>query len=659
LPANGSSVRFGVFELNLGTGEVRKNGTLLCLPPQPFKILALLVNHAGELVTRDEIQEKVWGQGTFVDFEHGLNFAIQKIRAVLRDDADTPRYIETLPRRGYRFIMPVGGVNEVLSPGIDSNDGIDGENALASSPVAPPSSPLAPLSIVPARPWRKIAALGILALLALGSIYGASRTIWRRPKPLGNQVLMVVLPFENLTGQPDNEYICDGLTEEMISQLSVLNPGRLSVIARTSAMHYKGTTKTVGEIGGELGADYVLESSVRKTGNRLRITTQLADTHTQRHLWAGNYDRDFGNILDVDREVALAVAGEMRMQVFPRPQAPLLGIGAIPPEALDFYLRGRHAWDRRTIPDFRTAINFFEQAVAVAPDYAQAYAGMADSFALLGSFGGMPYREAYPKAKEQASKALQLDASLAEAHTSLAFVEGFYDWRFAEAEKEFQRATELNPNYATAHEWYGLLLSMLGRHAEAIAQMQLARQFDPASAGIACDLGTIFRRAGQYERAIEQFTKARELEPNYFESYQGLTTVYAEQHRFAEAEAENEKFRKASGSSYALDALLAFHYAAAGQTDRAERLMAGLRLDLKKRGWRVTPCMSGPAWYAVLGEKQKALTCLEDALEARPDWMVSLKSDHAWDNLRSEPRFQALLHRVGLDATPLASNRLN
>lgn len=640
-------VRFDAFEVDLASGELRKHGFKIRLQEKPFQILAALLEKPGKIVTREELHEKLWPEQEFGEFDKNLNNAINRLRTALNDFAEQPRFIETLRQRGYRFMGPV----EILQDGPSST-------AYVTTPSPPTAidsvSPVVAREPVPWSPrpfiyWRLSALVFcILAALALPSIYVVWKRSHTKAQAESRPRRIVVLPFGNLSGDPSDEYLCDGLTEEMIARLSILNPGKLGVIARTSAMHYKGSTKTAKTIGAELGVDYLLESSVRRSGNRLRITTQLIDTRSEAHLWTGTYDRDFQDILDVQRDLALAIAHEIPMQVSSERQVQASRPTVVNTQAHELYLRGRYLWNKRRPPELRKAIDSFEQALIVDSQYAEAYSGLADSYALLASSGAITYRDGYPKAREMSLKALEIDGELAEAHTSLGFVRGFYDWQFAEAEKEFHRAIELNSNYATAHHWYGLFLSLLGRHAEAIAELEQANRLDPAFVAVTLDLAHAYRRAGQYEKAFEFYRTARELDPREPGSYAGMALIDEHQRKSAEAEKEAAEFARLTGQSLALEQERAWECLKSGQRERGQALLKDIVREARKRGQPIT----SPYIYALFGQRDKAIASLEKEFEGRPDWMITIKADPRLESLQSDPRFQDLLHRIGFPSCP-------
>ncbi|HEY5069559.1 MAG TPA: winged helix-turn-helix domain-containing protein, partial [Candidatus Acidoferrum sp.] len=468
-------LRFGVFQVNLAARELRKHGVRIRLPGQPFRVLSILLERPGQVVSREEMRDKLWDSETFVDYERSLNSAIRKLRAVLGDSQESSRYIETVPRLGYRFIAPVEQVPSLA------------ETPRASVLEPPPSAP----KVVRPPARRGSLILGICAiLLTLTVSYFTWSRMQARPQPSAERLMLAVLPFENLTGDPAQEYLSDGLTEEMIAQLGRLDPEHLGVIARTSVMHYKHTTEAAGQIGRELGVQYVLEGSLRREADRVRITAQLVQMKDQTHIWSRQYDRELKSLLALQGEIAQETADEIQLRLgqghklraADRKLASLTSY-----ETYDLYLKGRYFWNKRTKDGFQQAADYFQQSIASDPNSARAYAGLADSYALMSSWSFVPQTEAIPKARAAALRAMQLDVSLAEAHTSLALIAENYDYDWQTAEKEYRRAIQLDPQYATAHQWYAECLSFQGRFSEALEESERARQLDPLSLIIATD----------------------------------------------------------------------------------------------------------------------------------------------------------------------------
>src|SRR5712692_5618949 len=460
-PSPSPVYRFGVFQVNLAARELRKHGVRVRLPGQPFCILSMLLEKPGEVLTREEMRQRLWAADTFVDFEHSLNSTIKKLRSALGDSAENSRYIETIPRVGYRFIAPV-------------EEGSPKGHATKDAPVAAKDSSVpAAVELLTERRWPILLGISIVLIAALTGYFQWSRTRVR-PPPSSGRLMLAVLPFENLTGDAGQEYFSDGLTEEMIAQVGRFDPQRVGVIARTSVMHYKHTQEPLGQIARELGVQYVLEGSVRRDPDKVRISAQLIQVKDQTHLWARQYDRELSSLLSLQGEIAQEIADEFELTLGTHKPAIPISQTALSPqafEAYDLYLKGQYFWNKRTVQAFQQGIDYFQQAIAKDPSYARAYAGLADSYALLGAYSLAPQTEFMPKARAAALKALQIDETLAEAHTALALITENYDWDWQTAEKEYRRAIELNPNYATAHHWYAEYLTWLGRFDEAFREV--------------------------------------------------------------------------------------------------------------------------------------------------------------------------------------------
>lgn len=496
--------------------------------------------------------------------------------------------------------------------------------------------------------WRRLrwmAAVTVVVVAVGTAIYVVRERNGSPAKPPAGRIMLAVLPFDNLSGDPEQEYFSDGLTEEMISQLGRLQPLRLGVIARTSAMHYKGTRKGIREIGRELGVDYILEGTVRRAGERVRISAQLIQVRDQTHLLAESYERDLRDVLALQSDVARAIADEIQLNLTPKRQTSLVSNRAMNPEVHELYLKGRYFWNKRTEDGIKKALEYFEQAIQKDSNYALAYAGLADCYGTLTVHGVLPPQEAYPRAKAAAMRALEIDDGLAEAHTSLGWARFHYDLDPSGAEKEYKRAIELNPNYETAHHWYALYLAETGRQEEAYAEIKRARELDPTSLMINANAGLIFYFARQYDQAMQEYRETLRMDPNFPQAHLYLGQAYERKGMFAEAIAELQRAVTLSGGKPIMLAALGRSYAVSGKRREARKVLRLLR-EVAKQTY-VSPYYVA-ALYAGLGQRDQAFQWLEKADLDRDDHMIWLKVDPVWDSLRSDSRFQDVLLRVGL-----------
>ena len=641
--SQGCKYRFGPFELRVQTRELYKHGLKLKLRPQGYQVLALLLEHAGACVTREELQKRVWPSNTFVDFENGVNSAIKQLRASLNDSAAEPRYIETLPKLGYRMIAPVE--YEADAPGARATAAE--EESGGAKVVGEAAAPIA------ARPAHSRKQQWVAAVCVLGFVCVVALLKWPRAHPTpqraapAGRIMVAVLPFENLTGDRTQDYFSDGLTEEMIAQLGRLDPKEFGVIARTSVMHYQHSPEKVDQIGSELGVQYVLEGSVRRDSDKVRINAELIEVAGQRQLWAQQYDRELTNLLVVQAEIAREISDAIQLTLGSPERSESVRQPTLTPQAYQAYdlcLKGLYFWNKRNVPGFQQAIEYFQQAIAKDPNYAPAYAGLANSYALMPGYALAPASKYMPKAREAALRALQIDDNLPEAHVALALILENYDWDWSTAEKEYRRAIELNPNYATAHQWYAEFLMWQGRFDEALRESENARRLDPLSLIIATDRGSIFYFSRQYDRAIEQFQSVREMDPSFARVHL-VTDAYVQQGRFAEALADLEESRRTSGDGIGSSSKLVYLYGRMGQKDKAQAEMR--KLEAENRRQPVDPGVMALAYLGV-GNKDAALGSLEKAFVQRSNLLTALKVEPVYDPLRDDPRFQELLRRVGL-----------
>ena len=492
------------------------------------------------------------------------------------------------------------------------------------------------------------------AFLLAGLVIGYG-TWWISKRPAraalaDRNIMLAVLPLQNLSGDPNEEYFSDGLTEEMITQLSRVQPARLGVIARTSSMQYKGTAKKVDAIGRELHADYILEGSVRRAGGAVRISVQLIRASDQTHVWANSYQREARDILALQSDFAAAVAEAVSLTLTPQEKADLASAGPVNPASYQLYLRGRYLWNQRTEEGLQKSIASFQQALAADPSSAASYSALADAYNVLGNWGLVPPREAYPQAKAAAGKAIELNQRLAEAHIALAYAIHLYDWNRPAAEEEFRKGLALNPNYAPGHQWYAVFLASDGRFDEAVAQITRARELDPLSLIIGDVVGWIYSLARRNDDAVAEFRKAIDLDPLFYPTHYDLGLTYVEMGKHEEAIAELEQARKLAGDTPRTLSGLAYAYARAEQRDRAREFLDRMQ-QLSAR--RYVPPFDVAVVHAALGERDQAFNWLDKAYEDRHPWLVMLKVTPKVDSLRSDPRFAALLARVAESRPPV------
>jgi len=649
-------VRFGAYDVDRHTGELRKQGVRIKLQEKPFQLLLLLLDRQGDLVTREEVREALWPADTFVDFDHSLGTAVAKLRAALGDSAKNPRFVETVGGRGHRFIAPIvvpdedAGEREDVAAVPTSSD----EVAPARPAAAAPPEPLAeadvqstPTATTRGRMPRVAASIlvgfltGALVLaVVLGLDIGGARASLRRfTNPTVHA--LAVLPLRNLSGDSSQEYVVDGMTEQLITTLAQLHG--VEVISRTSAMQYKDTHKRLPEIGRELNVDAFIEGSVQRSGSRMRITVQLVDARTDQHLWAHSYDRDVGDVLSIENEIARSVANEIRVQLTPDQQNLLARTRPVKPAAQEAYLRARYHLNKGEEADFRKSIEAFNDAIAIDPEDARSHAGLANAYVALSDFYERS-TEMMPRARQAAERALTLDDSLSDAHTALGVVRFLYDWNWSGAEDEFKRATALNPASSDAHAWYGAFLAQMGRSPEAISEMRRAESLDPLSVSVHINTGWALYLGRRLDEAIVEWRKALELEPNLGVAHVSIWLAYVQ--GGAKGTPLPAIHADPHDTSPLNLATLAGIYATTGKRDEAETILARLK-ELSNHRY-ICPYEMATA-HEALGQHDDAFTWLRKGIEDRSTCMPDLKTDPRFDGLRGDPRFTQLLHAVGFD----------
>ncbi len=627
-------LRFDGFEVNLRSGEVWKNGARVRLQEQPFQLLRILLEHRGEIVTREELKQALWPADTFVDFDDGLNTAVKKIRDVLGDSADRPRYIETIPRRGYRFVGPI----ERLPP------------PEAAEQVAVPNAPLAVTSPPPeAAVWRRavrrggFAVVAVLALIVV--LLGADVGGWRarlfshiaRPR-IGS---LAVLPLANLSHDPGQDYFADGMTEALIASLAQVRA--LRVISRTSVMHYKGTDKTLPQIAHELNVDAVIEGTVQRSGNRVQVTAQLVRVQTDSPLWAKTYDRDAQNVLVMQSDIAQAIVSEIKVQLTPQERQRFAGAGPVNPEAYDACLLGEYHSSKRNPTAMEKAIGYFQEAIRIDPNYAQAYAGLASAYIERDVWSGFGIGKTADQVRANTLKALELDGDLPEAHALLGWIYFQYDWDWVHTEAEFRRAIELNGNLPSFYARYAFFLQAMGRQQEALWAVHRAVELDPLSAWNISEEGRILYRARRYEDAIARYQRALELDPGYVPAMSRIAQAYEQLGKYDEARTWAQKYQQTSGDPRLRLQLMARIYARMGKRREALEALKSFEKNGTGRGDEYVLA----SIYSALGDHDRAIAELEKLVQTR-SVMPFVFVGPELDPLRPDPRFQQLLRRAGL-----------
>lgn len=608
--------RFDPFTLNARTGELSNAGQKTPLREQPFVLLLALLERPGDLVTREELVRRLWPNGTFVDFDRGLNKAVNHLREALGDSAESPRFIETLPRKGYRFIAAVSHHEPVLEH--------------APSRPSPESQKE---NVEPHRNYRRwglIVAVAIagFAILVAANVFGLRNWIANQFFPHPQIAAVAVLPLENLSGDPDQAYFADGMTDALITDLAKM--GTVRVISRTSVMRYKQTKKSIKDIGRELNVEAVVEGTVTRSGDRVRITAQLIQVSTDMHLWAEAYERNVSEILGLQSEVANDIA--RRISGVVRPLEPSQTVN---PQAYGLYLQGRDQFYHYTTEGWQQAIQLFNRAIQSDPQFAPAYSGLADAYLVSGAYGAIPNQEALTRGKAAAAKALALDDNLASAHYAMATIAAWYDWDWAKAEQEFQRALVLNPNDPLGRNWHGGYLSLRGRHDEAIEEHERARELDPLSLIVNANLARALYWARRYEESIAQAKRTLQMDPKFGVALFWLEGALRHQGRFEDA----VTLRKTVTTPEKAKAI--------EQTFQSQGF-GPLLLESAQMFEQGGAPVEAARCYAQLGRKEQALAQLETCYRNRCSSMVTVKAEPDFDVLRSDPQFQSMLQRLGL-----------
>jgi TolB-like protein/DNA-binding winged helix-turn-helix (wHTH) protein/Flp pilus assembly protein TadD len=611
-------IQRGKPRLDLSRYELSRDGRPVKLEHQPMELLIFFLQKKGQLVTREEIVEKLWGKDIFVDADPSINAAIRKIRAALKDDPDQPKYLETVVGKGYRLI---GEIEAIPAP-VTEREGV----VRRSVPTTAAQLRLLAVVMIPI-----VALLSVLTLLFISNVGGWRERLPDRATP-GAIRSLAVLPLENLSHDAEQDYLADGMTEELITALSKISA--LRVISRTSVMRFKGTRRPLPEIAHELNVDAVVEGSILRSGNRVRITAQLIQAPLDKHLWAETYDRDIRDVLALQSDVAGAIAKQVKAQITPAETAKLSTVRQTDPEAYQLYLQGRYYWNKATDQSVSDSREYFHKAVEKDPGYARAWVGLAFAYNLMGD---------YSHGKEAARKALALDDTSGEGHAAFAFATWNNDWDWSIAQQEFKRAIELDANNANAHHTYALYLAALRRYDEARAEMQRTLELDPLARLAYTNLGSIYWSSHDSDRAIQQLQIALEIDPNSEDAHFDLALVYESLGRYDQALVEFEKYRTLSGNPLVFKAAVAHLYAVQGRRADSRRLLEELKAR-HKPGDMLSYNIA--LVYVGLGDKDRAFQWLQNSYAEHAEDMVDLNDDPRIEPLRSDPRFAALLRRL-------------
>ena len=624
-------IRFGVFEVDTHSGELRKAGMRVRLQGQPLQVLVILLERGGEVVTREEVRSRIWPSQSFGDTDHALNKAIARIREALDDSADTPRYIETLPRHGYRFIG-------ALHQGPSEQPIQETAPRIAPEPSIAPAPPIAP------HPRRqKLRGFAVVCVLTL--LLAAGYLAWRHNagngerKPRANRI--AVLPFKNLSGDPNQQYFSDGITDEIITDLGRV--GSLQVLSATSVRSYLGSTKPLPQIAGELNADLIVEGAALQAGDRVRVTVQLIDARDDRHLWAQEYDRDLRDILKMQRELAQGVTEVIEGAVASRESGKLINARQIDPEAYRLYLKGSYLCVQEISGSLQKCAGYLRESITIDPTYAPAHAGLSMAYDWMVTAGETPASEGMPKGKAEALKAIELDPFDPAGHAALGTFLDDYEWDWYGAGKEIQKAIDLQPSSEMAHHAMGWHSVNLGHWNDAVREFSKCIELNPVGGLHHAHLAMVLARTGRKDEATRQFQEALEIEPNSPGVHWSLGYSLLEQHRYQESIAEFERERALTGGSFL--GYLGYLYAVSGRKQDALAILA--TINQRPSNQYVRPYEMALV-YAGLGDGARTFQYLDKAYQERSEAMTGVATDVAFDGFRSDPRFQELVRKVGL-----------
>jgi TolB-like protein/DNA-binding winged helix-turn-helix (wHTH) protein/Tfp pilus assembly protein PilF len=642
--------RFGTFELDPHSAELRRQGLKIKLQKKSFQLLLILLERAGNVVAREELRAGLWPADTFVDFDANIKTALNRLRQSLGDPAEHPIFIETVPKAGFRFIAPV-----IRVAGVGGIDGIDTAERGAAAEEGSTSAVEYPGARFGwSRASGSAAVVAVVAVVAI-AVFVLRRSSTSEPSS-SRPVVLLVLPFDNLSGDPSQQYFSDGVTDEMIASLGQQAPRQLSVIARASAMQYRGTHKPLSQVARELGGvDYILEGSVRRSGSHVAINTELSRIPDHSVLWAQSYESEVADVLVLQQDVAEKVSHSLveKLVLTSRAHARV----APNPRAHDAFLMGLYyQQNKRTNENMLKALKYFQEAIHQDPDYAEPYAGLAYVYMLAAGWELIEPADAYPKAKAAAERALQLDPNLAEAHMTLAAVEHEYYWKWSEAETEFRRAIELNPNSSLAHKGYAEFLVHAGRNEEAVDEVERAVSLDPLALGVRVFRAFVYLYAKRYDQAIHECKAVIEIDPQFYSAYYLLGGVYQVVGQYTDAIAQFQAAQQFSAGSPKMLAALARTYALAGQREDALRLLSIVEQHKKQR--YISP-YSLATIYAGLGDKGRAFDLLAKATRERSSDLMYLRHEPGLENLHEDPRFAELVSKIGFPPEANGRSQIN
>jgi TolB-like protein/DNA-binding winged helix-turn-helix (wHTH) protein/Flp pilus assembly protein TadD len=644
---SGARLRFGDFEVDLHTGDLRKHGHRIRLQEKPFQILSLLLERAGEVVTRDELRQRLWPADTFVDFDANLNTSLNRLRQALGDTANEQNFIRTVPRQGYRFIATITKIEEPVEAPVPRPDA-------AAARVAPETAPKQRMHAgsFSSPGLRFILTGGILLALAVSAIAyfwwaGHSAEAGRNPR----RGTILVMPFEDLSGDRSQDYVSDGLTDEMITRLGEISPKHLNVIARSTAMQYKGAHKTIAQVTREQHVDYILEGTFRRQGDRVRITAQLFNARDQGSLWTEDYERNASDLFVIQREVADRIAQSLSLELLAPAVHDAARIRPVNADAYDAYLKGLFELNKRTPADLQKSITYFDLASQKDPQFAPAYAALAYSYSIAAGWTYLSPTEAFPKAKAAAQKSLGVDDSLADAHLAFAEVLHGYDWEWSGAEKEYLRGLELNPSSAVGHKLYAEYLTHAGRNQEALAEIRKAQQLDPASLITNSFVCFVYMHAHEYDNAIKECKKDLELDPRFVPAHAWLGDSYLFTGRYEEAAVEFKKALEISGNANYFLTALALTYGLEGQREEAKKILNELKL---RAGQTYVSPFGLADVYIGLGDKEQALAMLAQAAREHSADLMFLPETPEFEVLHTDSRFKAMIASIGFPDSALA-----